>query len=863
MRPVEAIVGFSVRRPWLVLAVALILSVLGAYMSVAHFAINSDTARLVSDKVGWRKTEIEFDRTFPQRTELIVAVIDALTPEQAGEAATRLTADLAGRQDLILSVEQPEGGEFLAREGLLLLDTKDLQAKLGQIDQKQELLAIFAADPSLRGFGRLVRAGLRGIQGGDVALADLAPFFDRFSATFEQVLDGKPGRLSWQGLMSVEPQSARQLVLIKPHLDYGALQPGAVATEMIRARIEALGLTPANGITVRFTGQVPLADEEFVTVLENMNLNIGLTILAIIVILYLALRSPKLIVAVLVTLVVGLVVTCGLALLVVGQFNLISVAFFALFIGLGVDFGIQFAVRYRADRHDEPDLGRALIRASRGVGFSLTLAALSLIAGFLSFLPTSFVGVSELGEIAGMGMGVAYLASFTVLPAMITLLKPPRESRAVETASLAGVDEWIGRHRVLVLGITAAVILAGMPALLKLRFNSNPMDLKSRSVESVATYLDLTQDPNTNPNTVDVIVPTVGDVPAVSQKLAALPEVGHTVSLLTFLPTDQDAKLALIRKAAEDLEPILTRKPLKAPTDVEQVAALREARAALDPVARSDSSAGAKAAGRLATDLGRLADATAAVRVAADTAVTVDFKLLIQGLGAALSAQPVSRETLPKDIVEQWVAPDGRARVTIFPKGDVNDNAASERFVSEVRRVAPAATGAPVTIAQSGKTIVQAFMEAGIFSLIAITLILWIAMRRLLDVVLALGPLVLAGIMTLEFAHLVGMELNYANIISLPLMFGVGVAFHIYYLIAWRAGVVDVLASSLTRAIFFSALTTGTAFGSLWASSHPGTSSMGELLAISLVFTLVAAFVIVPAFLGPPKEEATARPVRT
>jgi uncharacterized protein len=266
-------------------------------------------------------------------------------------------------------------------------------------------------------------------------------------------------------------------------------------------------------------------------------------------------------------------------------------------------------------------------------------------------------------------------------------------------------------------------------------------------------------------------------------------------------------------------------------------------------------SPGAVSAGKLADRFGRLADAAADARARADQALTVDFRILLASLRLALDPQRITRASLPPELVEQWVAKDGRARVQVFPKGDANDRAVSDRFVSAVQTVAPEVTGAPVTIARSGQTIVEAFLEAGILSLVAITLILWLAMRRLIDVVLALGPLVLAGIMTLEVAQLVGLELNYANIIALPLMFGVGVAFHIYYLIAWRAGITDVLASSLTRAIFFSALTTGTAFGSLWASSHPGTASMGELLAISLVFTLLAAFIIVPAFLGPPKTE--------
>jgi predicted RND superfamily exporter protein len=221
-----------------------------------------------------------------------------------------------------------------------------------------------------------------------------------------------------------------------------------------------------------------------------------------------------------------------------------------------------------------------------------------------------------------------------------------------------------------------------------------------------------------------------------------------------------------------------------------------------------------------------------------------------------MRAETITRETLPRPLVESWLAADGRARIEVLPQADITDTEGSQRVVAAVRGVAPNATGAPVTIVESGRTILRAFVQAGLFALVAITLILWVALRRLVDVVLALAPLVLAGIMTLQAAWLVGLPLNFANIIALPLMFGVGVAFHIYYLIAWREGVVDVLASALTRAVFFSALTTGVAFGSLWLSSHPGTSSMGELLAISLVFTLLAAFIIVPACLGPPPAKA-------
>jgi len=539
----------------------------------------------------------------------------------------------------------------------------------------------------------------------------------------------------------------------------------------------------------------------------------------------------------------------------VGQFNLISVAFAALFLGLGVDFGIQFAVRYRAERYDQEHLRDAIVAAGRGVGWSLTLAAVSLLAGFFSFLPTEFRGVSELGLIAGVGMIIAYGASLTLLPALLTVLHPPGEPESVETASLAAVDHWIARNRRLVLIATAAVVLGGLPFLLKLPFDANPMNLRSQKVESVATFLDLARDPQTTSNTIDILTPSLDAATALAARLDTLPEVSHTVTLATFIPSDQDEKLALIRDAAMLLDSVLHPPAVKpAPSDADNVAALRATAAGLRTAACAKTGGADDAARRLADMLDRLAAADPGRRGAAQTAVTVDLTRLLDQLRTTLSAEPVTRETLPPELVRDWLAPDGRARVEAFPKGNSNDNAVIAQFAAAVRSVAPNATGTPIIIVESGRTVVRAFIEAGLFSLGSIFLILWIALRRPLDVALTLGPLVLATIMTLEAAYLLDLPLNFANIIALPLMLAVGVAFHIYYIIAWRAGVADMLASSLTRAIFFSALTTGVAFGSLCFSSHPGTASIGKLLALSLFFTLLAAFVIVPAFLGPPRE---------
>jgi uncharacterized protein len=203
--------------------------------------------------------------------------------------------------------------------------------------------------------------------------------------------------------------------------------------------------------------------------------------------------------------------------------------------------------------------------------------------------------------------------------------------------------------------------------------------------------------------------------------------------------------------------------------------------------------------------------------------------------------------------VQDWVAKDGRERLEATRKGDPNDSETLRQFTSAVLAVEPRATGQAIDTIEWGSTILSAFIQAGAWSLASITILLWIVLRRFSDVMLTLIPLLVAAAVTLEICALFDFALNYANIIALPVLLGVGVAFKIYYVIEWRRGEVNFLQSSLTRAVFFSALMTATAFGSLWLSSHPGMSSMGKLLALSLLCTLAAAALYQPALMGPPR----------
>jgi len=423
-------------------------------------------------------------------------------------------------------------------------------------------------------------------------------------------------------------------------------------------------------------------------------------------------------------------------------------------------------------------------------------------------------------------------------------------------AFLAPVDRFLERHRIAVVVLTVVAVIFASPLLLFLRFDFNPLHLRNPEVESVATFLELRKDPLTGVNSVEIMAPDLASADATAQKIVGLPQVSRTVTLSDFVPVDQDQKLKLIHDAAATIDTSLNPKEVdRPPTDQENVEAISPTADILAKVAGNDQGPGADAARRLSMLLSQLARADASVRKQTETTIVEPLRLSLDQLRRELKPQRITLETIPEYLTREWVTRDGRARVQVLPKGDPNDTGALREFATAVLAIEPNATGQAVALFEAGNTVVRAFIEAGIFALLAIGVLLWITLWRIGDVLLTLVPLLVAGIVTLELCVVLDLPLNFANIIALPLLLGVGVAFKIYYVMAWRAGRTALLQSVLTRAVIYSAMTTATAFGSLWLSAHPGTSSMGKLMALALVCTMTAAVLFQPALMGPPREK--------
>ena len=862
----SALVDASRRHAGRVLLAALVLTGLCGWFASGHLGVNTDTSKLLSPDLAWQKQGFAFDTAFPGSTSLTTVVIDGTSSDAVEDATTALANALAERTDVIKSVRRPDSGSFFNRYGLMFLDKDELSALSDQIAEAQPLMGPLDSDPSLRGLFGVLGQALTGMEEGESSGDKLNGPMTSFAHTIDSVTAGKPEAISWGLLMTGKPprpEELRHFILVQAKLDFDALEPGAAASAAIRQAASDLGLA-AKGVRVRLTGEVPLEDEEFASVSEGAGTATAITVVVVIGILLWALRAPRLILAILITLVVGLVVTAAFAAAAVGTLNMISIAFAVLFIGIGVDFGIQFSMRYRAELHEVTGGAKpadraaanqeALRRAAQHISGPLGLAALATAVGFYSFLPTDYKGVSELGVIAGTSMFVALFANLIVLPALLTLLPARGKPEAAGFAWGAAVDGWLARHAKPVLALALLLGIAGAASVPFVRFDADPLDLKDPRKESVTTVKELTADPLASPYSIEILTPNLAAAQALADKLSALPEVRQALTLASFVPDDQQAKLDILEQTKFLLGPIIDHaNTLPMPSDDEERAALRNYAEHLRSFLAGDHGAELGSAGpMMLTSVGKfLAGANGGDVKTLRDVLLGGFEGRIDMLRAAMSAEKLTPESMPPEIRDDWIANDGRARVSVFPKGDMKDSRQLAAFVAAVRTLAPDATGAPVSILESGKTVSTAFTTASLLALVAITLLLAIVLRRVRDVVLVVIPLALAGLYALGTCVAIGLAFNYANVIAVPLLMGIGVAFDIYFVMVWRGGTgpVALLQTSTARAVVFSAATTGTAFGSLALSHHAGTASMGLLLMMSLIYVLLCTLIVQPALM--------------
>ena len=944
-------VSFVRRASVAVLVVVFALAFFAMRYTVDNLSMNTDTEHMLSEDLVWRKLDQEYERLFPQYDNNILIVVEAATPDQAGDAAALLYEHLQPEQALFEFVYYPNALALFRESGLLYLDTKELQDLSDNLAEVQPFLARLARDPSLRGLLEVLADALDARADGEQV--ELDPVLTRINAAIEALQDGRPYRLSWQELMSGDKPDAaglpgagagqstyREFILMQPKLDYGGFFPATPAIDKIHQVYEDLDIASSPGAQIRLTGATVLAHEEMLSVMKGTKTAAVLALALVTLILLVGLGSVKLALVTVISLVTGLLFTAAFATLTVGELNLISVAFAVLYIGLGVDFAIHYCLRYREHLIGGEDRQRALEKTSVNIGGSLFLCAVSTAIGFFAFIPTDYTGVAELGWISGFGMFISFVVTLTVIPALLSLLpiKP-------------GADRPVGGWRLVelhpgkILGGAAFLALASALLLAGIRFDHNPLNLHDQDGAALTTFRQLLAENDLTPWTAIIIANDAAEDDRYRERFARSDLVDKVVSVADFIPGDQDEKLDIIDEMSlllGDLS-IATQPDVGTQSPATRLAAVRAFQEKLQAV-QTDDTVMARLRGNLAglleeqdpslsTPFLRKQESTVLDSRLRGNGDGVDSRLRGNGdgvdsrlrgngdgvdsrlrgngdgvygdgvdsrlrgngdgvdsrlrgngdgvdsrlrgnapeklaqlehallaslpgrldaLNASLNADYISLDNLPAQLKRLWLSADGRRRIEIYPKQDMQDDTALREFVRAIQSVSPRVTGAPVMNLEASDAVATAFRQAFMYAFIAITLMLYILLARKKDVFLVLIPLLMAAVITGGISVLAGLPLNFANVIALPLLLGIGVDSGIHIIHRFRTDLPDgknILATSSARAVVVSSLTTMGGVGNLALSPHAGTASMGMLLTLGIGVTLACMLLVLPALL--------------
>jgi len=842
---------FITRFAWSIILITLIITSASLYYIKDNLGVNNNSAEMLSPDLPFQKNTRRLEQNFPQDANTILFIVDSATPEETALVARQLLTEIQANSNDFISSYIPEDNEFFRQQALLYLPIDELDNLASNLTDAQPFIGYLTQHYHLSGLFEILTQALENKD--SVISQSLPALLSSISQALQQTAEQKNYHVSWQEILSPNSLSNknRRIVIAQPKKNFFEMMPATQAIEKARSIIQTLEQKTPN-MRIRMTGETALEHEELESMGKGAVLSGIGSFIMVLLILFRCLRSLKLLFATLLILIIGLILTAGFAALAIGHLNVISISFAALYIGLGVDFAIHMNLHYRDEIVKKQDNATAIQKAVHGVGFSLFLCALTTSIGFFAFAPTDYKGVSELGLISGVSMFIALFLSLVVLPAFLSVLHLKR-AQAIQSNpkhNFLHTLPFCYKTPIRILSITIGfACLFALPAI---TFDSNPVNMRNPDAESVASFKDLLQSKTDSPYALYALTNSLEAAKQLGETLNKLPTVHSTVTLENLVAQEQEDKLYVIEDLAIILGTQLSQFDASlSPSDSKTVLLNFQATLA-QQLSRVDNTLAPELIKQLSDNINNFLQA---LEQKPQLAEQLDNSLLgllpytIQTLSQSLRAYEFGLDELPSYIREQWLSPQGIYRIMISPEKDLNIPANLKEFAKAIQAIEPSATGLPVADLASGEAVVSAFQQAFSASFILIVVLLLVILKSIKKMLLVIGPLILAGLLTCTVNVFLGIPFNFANIIALPLLLGIGVdsGIHIMHCLHENTDK-HLLQTSTARGVMFSSLTTMSSFISLALIPHFGISSMGITLAVGISFTLLCTLIILPAF---------------
>ncbi|GLT14070.1 hypothetical protein GCM10007931_10440 [Vibrio algivorus] len=823
---------------WIGLLLICITTYISVIYSQKHFSVDSDLNHLVKQDAPWRDNLDKTTKAFGDSESSLVVVVSGDDRQQVQQITESLTNDFS-KQPSFKDVFAPSTLPWLKQQALWFLSDQEFKSFTQNLTSlmprlQRASMSQSQIDPDLSAQQLLAQLNQAIESKDDNAARLLIQALNQVADSTQPVnhqQDTTTQGVNWFSLLFPEDKhTSYQIISINAEPDRSQKEPNRFIMETAQNIIRQYN--DVSSVQIRLTGQTALDFDEIKDANHSVKLAGTMSLIGLIVVLGFGIRSLRIIAASYVAVIVGLVWTLALGLWLVGNYNTISIVFLVMFIGLGVDFSIHFCLRIREEQGLHANNQATLLTSIRETLTPLSLCALTSAIGFLGFSPTAYTGLAELGIISAAGMLMGLVATFTVIPVFFFLFGYPKSKPKVMEQKHSDEGYWLVEHHKLVIGIALVLLVITGIGASQMKFDFSTLVLKSPKSESVNTLEEIQQQGLTSSYQMMMLAKTPAQAQQWQQQLAKLPEVSNALSINSFLPQDRNSKLVTLSQVmnrpaspeAKGITPIQLAQNLETSPYKDALSShtLNWLKTAKEPE----------------------------IYQAISLQALQPLAQMQQGFMQMMQASPATLDDIPTQLAQRYYNQD-YALVVAYPSGDMRDVKQLNRFIDAVQAVAPNATGRPVAEQQVGKIITQAFIQATCYSLALIALVLLFALKHKRDVVLSFIPLLLTTLSTMAVAHWSGFSLNMANIIVIPLIFGLGVDNGIHIVERFReVGSVKAFYSSSTpKAAILSSLTTIVTFGSLLLADHRGMFSIGFLLTIAIGFLLIYSLTVLPALL--------------
>jgi len=879
---VKRFISLCINNPFTVLIIALALAVISIIYTAGNMKFLTGRDDLMPRNAQFQVDYREFSKNFGDQ-DTIAVVVEADDPALASRFSDQLYERLIQEKQLFLEVLYPGGMPYFRKNGLLFMPLDELKGMGNTLEMASPVLKELAATPSIQTlFSTLTSQIDDYLKAPDQQkLGSLSFMLGALDKGFKG-FDGKKTDLSMDTFLSgggsgkpsmLKDAGKQQVLAIRPVKEHGNFIPAEKAIAKVRKELSVLLQKPEfKGVTSGITGVPVLEYEEMRTSMEDMKLASVLSLVLTIVLLLFAFRGLRNTIAAIAALLIAIAVSFGLATMLVGHLNILSMVFAIMLLGLGVEYGIQVVLRHQ-ELLNRKGFKDALQESLESNLRPILLAFATTALAFLTFLLTDFRGIAELGLIAAVGVMVCCISTFTVLPAMIVLLndknsqnsegKGHREDQPPVKKREGLIIQRFFAHPGLIVGCTFALSLAGVFALTRVPFDFNMLNLQAKGLESVRYAYKLMKSKENSGYFGVSIAKDRAEAARLSKRFETLPTVDHVVSILSLVPEQQPEKLAELQRMRQIMDSI---KPAPYQEDLQVMElpsvfeGFRNSVARLKQHLETVKSPEAKpVAGFLATldrffaELEKEKDGNALNmlrEIQGSMFSSLPEKLML--LKESLNAGAVTEADIPKPLKDRFVGSDGRLLLQIAPEKEIFNEQPLAEFVTQIKTVDPHATGEPVSVYESFKILKRSYLQAFLYALAGVVLILLISFRSPRYTLLGITPLAVGLLLMVGGMWIFGLKFNVANIIVMPLLLGVGIDSAIYIISRHLKGEetpVEVVRSSSGVGVFLNALTIFFSFGALMVARHQGVFSIGAVMSLGMTTVVLAFLVFLPALL--------------